>query len=160
MKILACSIVTAALVAAMPLAAPEAWAGDRFRLGLSVGSGHGYYIGGGRHYGTRRHYRRGHRYRYGYRRHGSSRYYSGFTYYGSPRTYYYYSPYDRGRVYYGAPVQLAPPAGATATDPAAPKSTSQGYCREFTRKIIVDGAEQLAYGTACRQPDGTWRIMP
>ncbi len=155
MKILACSIVAAALVAAMPLMAPGASAGENFRFGLSVGSGHGYY-GGNRHYGYRRHYRRP----YGYRRHRSSRYYSGFTYYGSPRTYYYYSPYDRGRVYYGAPVQLAPPAGATATDPAAPKSTSQGYCREFTRKIIVDGAEQLAYGTACRQPDGTWRIMP
>ena len=37
-NILVCSIVAAALVAAMPLMAPEATAGEKFRSGLSVGS--------------------------------------------------------------------------------------------------------------------------
>lgn len=32
------------------------------------------------------------------------------------------------------------------------------YCREFTQTIIIDGDTQRAYGTACRQPDGTWKL--
>ncbi|MCY4501288.1 MAG: RT0821/Lpp0805 family surface protein [Alphaproteobacteria bacterium] len=33
------------------------------------------------------------------------------------------------------------------------------YCREFQTGIIVGGEEQTAYGTACRQPDGSWKIV-
>ncbi|GIX18184.1 MAG: 17 kDa surface antigen [Rhodothalassiaceae bacterium] len=33
------------------------------------------------------------------------------------------------------------------------------YCREFTQKIYVGGEEATGYGTACRQPDGTWKIV-
>jgi surface antigen len=32
-------------------------------------------------------------------------------------------------------------------------------CREFTQRIVVDGEEVAAYGTACRQPDGSWKIV-
>ena len=32
------------------------------------------------------------------------------------------------------------------------------YCREFQQTIIVGTEMQAAYGTACRQPDGTWRV--
>ncbi|MFT5390971.1 MAG: surface antigen [Gammaproteobacteria bacterium] len=32
------------------------------------------------------------------------------------------------------------------------------YCREFTQTVTVGGQEQRAYGTACRQADGTWKI--
>ena len=32
-------------------------------------------------------------------------------------------------------------------------------CREFTQSIYVDGKKETGRGTACRQPDGTWRIM-
>lgn len=32
------------------------------------------------------------------------------------------------------------------------------YCREFTQAITVAGKTQQGYGTACRQPDGTWQI--
>jgi surface antigen len=32
-------------------------------------------------------------------------------------------------------------------------------CREFQQKIVVGGEEVQGYGTACRQPDGTWRIV-
>jgi surface antigen len=31
------------------------------------------------------------------------------------------------------------------------------YCREYQSYIYIDGQEQQAYGTACRQPDGAWR---
>ena len=33
------------------------------------------------------------------------------------------------------------------------------YCREFTQTITVGGRTEEAYGTACRQPDGTWKIV-
>lgn len=31
-------------------------------------------------------------------------------------------------------------------------------CREFTQNVMIGGKEQQAYGTACRQPDGSWKI--
>lgn len=33
------------------------------------------------------------------------------------------------------------------------------YCREYETAIFVDGREETGYGTACRQPDGTWEIQ-
>ena len=33
------------------------------------------------------------------------------------------------------------------------------YCREYVQTVSVGGQPQQAYGTACRQPDGTWRIV-
>lgn len=33
------------------------------------------------------------------------------------------------------------------------------YCREFSQKITVGGRTENGYGTACRQPDGTWQIV-
>lgn len=33
------------------------------------------------------------------------------------------------------------------------------YCREFQQTIVVGGRSQNAYGTACRQPDGSWQIQ-
>jgi len=33
------------------------------------------------------------------------------------------------------------------------------YCREYQQTIVVGGKEQTAYGTACRQPDGSWKIQ-
>jgi surface antigen len=38
------------------------------------------------------------------------------------------------------------------------KVASGDYCREFSQRIYVEGREQTAYGNACRQPDGTWKI--
>jgi surface antigen len=54
-------------------------------------------------------------------------------------------------------VWSAPPAGSTA---AKPPVAGGPECREYQRTIIIDGKQELAYGTACRQPDGTWRIRP
>ena len=33
------------------------------------------------------------------------------------------------------------------------------YCREYQTTINVGGKSEQAYGTACRQPDGSWRIL-
>ncbi|MFQ5535340.1 MAG: hypothetical protein ACE5EM_11030 [Sphingomonadales bacterium] len=42
--------------------------------------------------------------------------------------------------------------------PARTKASDQ-YCREYTTEIIINGEPQEAYGQACRQEDGTWKIM-
>ncbi|HEX6980842.1 MAG TPA: RT0821/Lpp0805 family surface protein [Alphaproteobacteria bacterium] len=34
------------------------------------------------------------------------------------------------------------------------------YCREFQQTVQIGGETQRAYGTACRQPDGSWRVVP
>jgi surface antigen len=34
-----------------------------------------------------------------------------------------------------------------------------GYCREFQQTVRVGGRSRQAYGTACREPDGSWRIV-
>jgi surface antigen len=33
------------------------------------------------------------------------------------------------------------------------------YCREFQQDIVVGGQTQQGTGTACRQPDGSWRVQ-
>ncbi len=39
-------------------------------------------------------------------------------------------------------------------------STSSGqYCREYQQTVTVGGRTQQAYGTACRQPDGQWKVV-
>lgn len=44
--------------------------------------------------------------------------------------------------------------------PQAPYQTADGgYCREFQQHIIVGGQRQDGYGRACRQPDGSWKIV-
>lgn len=32
------------------------------------------------------------------------------------------------------------------------------YCREYQQTVTVGGKTEDAYGTACRQPDGTWKV--
>jgi len=39
------------------------------------------------------------------------------------------------------------------------QAPSGQYCREYQQEIIVGGEPQKSYGTACRQPDGSWRIQ-
>ncbi|MGE5503504.1 MAG: glycine zipper 2TM domain-containing protein [Actinomycetota bacterium] len=41
------------------------------------------------------------------------------------------------------------------------RSWNQGgsYCREYQTVAMIGGHRQVAYGTACRQPDGQWQIV-
>ncbi len=32
------------------------------------------------------------------------------------------------------------------------------YCREYTQTVRIGGEDHQAFGTACRQADGTWKI--
>ena len=38
-------------------------------------------------------------------------------------------------------------------------SSSGRYCREYQQTVTVGGRTEDAYGTACRQPDGSWEIV-
>lgn len=33
------------------------------------------------------------------------------------------------------------------------------YCREYRSTAMIAGKRQQMYGTACRQPDGTWQVQ-
>ena len=38
-------------------------------------------------------------------------------------------------------------------------SSNGKYCREFQSEVVVGGERQNAHGTACREPDGSWKIV-
>jgi surface antigen len=48
--------------------------------------------------------------------------------------------------------------GYVVPQPAYQNDNGQ-YCREYTQEITVGGKTEEGYGTACRQPDGSWKIM-
>lgn len=33
------------------------------------------------------------------------------------------------------------------------------YCREYLQTVVIAGEENRAYGTACRKPDGSWKVV-
>ncbi len=37
--------------------------------------------------------------------------------------------------------------------------TTQGPCREYTMEALIGGQREQIYGTACRQADGSWKIV-
>ncbi|MCB1491917.1 MAG: glycine zipper 2TM domain-containing protein [Rhodobiaceae bacterium] len=41
--------------------------------------------------------------------------------------------------------------------PTAPYQRGGTDCRDYTHTIYINGRPETARGTACRQPDGTWR---
>ena len=87
--------------------------------------------------------------------------------FGAP--YYYYPPpryyYPPPPVVYAPPppVVYAPPPPVVYAPPApisAPAlSVAQEHCREYQAPAVVGGEPGNTYGTACLQPDGTWRIV-
>lgn len=48
---------------------------------------------------------------------------------------------------------------AMSSEASALGYTNNDYCREYTRTIYVGGQAQQGYGTACQQPDGSWKII-
>jgi surface antigen len=47
----------------------------------------------------------------------------------------------------------------TVTPYKAYQNDNGQYCREYTQTITVGGKTHQGYGTACRQPDGSWKII-
>ena len=39
------------------------------------------------------------------------------------------------------------------------QAESGQYCREYQTTVTVGGKTEQAYGTACRQPDGSWKLV-
>ncbi|MBL8645483.1 MAG: glycine zipper 2TM domain-containing protein [Rhodospirillaceae bacterium] len=39
------------------------------------------------------------------------------------------------------------------------RTTGGRYCREFQTDVTVGGKRENAHGTACQEPDGSWRIV-
>ncbi len=48
--------------------------------------------------------------------------------------------------------------GVVVPRPAFKNELNQ-YCREFQQTVVINGERQSAYGTACRQPDGQWKLV-
>ena len=47
----------------------------------------------------------------------------------------------------------------SVTPTATYQSAGGEYCREYQQTVTVGGEQQSAYGTACRQPDGSWKLV-
>lgn len=49
-------------------------------------------------------------------------------------------------------------SGSYTPRPAYQNDSGQ-YCREYQQTVTIGGEVQNAYGKACRQPDGSWKIV-
>ena len=47
----------------------------------------------------------------------------------------------------------------TVTPTRTYQAASGVYCREYQQEIIIGGEPHKSYGTACRQPDGSWKTQ-
>jgi len=160
------SAIAVSVLAAALAATPGAWAdGGRH---YSDRQGHGqYYRHNDRHYGHKGYYRD---YRHGYKGHykhhddddGEKLLIGllvgglvGYAIGNQPPS------YDSGPSYY-APATSQPRVEAYPA-PQYSYGEPAGTClqeREYQTKVIVGGKQVDAYGTACLQPDGSWRRGP
>jgi surface antigen len=60
----------------------------------------------------------------------------------------------------GVPAQWRNPdtGNSYSVVPTRTYDTSTGPCREYTIDAMIGGRPEKIYGTACRQPDGSWRV--
>ena len=73
--------------------------------------------------------------------------------------YSYGHPYYAPAPVYAVPAQLPPTAASPEQPSYSANREETAYCREYTKNILVDGKEEMSYGTACLQDDGRWRII-
>lgn len=61
----------------------------------------------------------------------------------------------------GRPVAWTnPDSGHEGTvTPVRTYQSGDTYCREFQSDVVIGGKNEKAYGTACRQPDGSWKVQ-
>lgn len=54
-----------------------------------------------------------------------------------------------------------PDSGNSGTYTPVRDGTDQSgnYCREYQTAVNIGGQTEQAYGTACRQPDGSWKVV-
>ena len=56
-------------------------------------------------------------------------------------------------------IQEPAPPPVVVQPPAVVAPAPSTYCREYTSTATVGGRPVETYGTACRQPDGSWKIV-
>lgn len=56
-------------------------------------------------------------------------------------------------------VIVTPPPVVVQPPPVVMEAPSRAYCREYTTTVNVNGRPVETFGTACMQPDGSWRIV-
>jgi len=49
-------------------------------------------------------------------------------------------------------------SGSVTAVNEGPEKSTGNYCRKYKQTIVVDGQAETAYGTACKQHDGTWAL--
>jgi surface antigen len=61
----------------------------------------------------------------------------------------------------GRPVAWSnPDSGHQGTvTPTRTYQSGDSYCREFQSDVVIGGKSEKAHGTACRQPDGSWKVQ-
>lgn len=126
------------LLFAVVIGAAALFATPRAEAGSSVYFGYGHYFGDYGHHGYWHHHHRHH----GYWRHWHP-----------------YPRYHRPPVYDDDIEDWQPAPASPEPSAASPPSAPAPYCREYTTTIVIDGVEQEAYGAACRQEDGSWRLI-
>jgi hypothetical protein len=131
LRLLAAAYTAALFIGTTPAAA------DSVFFGYSSGYGHRQHHRHHHHWHQRHHY--GPRYHYGY--------------YHYPPV--YYPPPPPRVVYVPAP---PPVMSAVPTSPIY-RAPNGEYCREYQSTVTIDGQPQPSYGTACQQPDGSWRVV-
>ncbi len=47
----------------------------------------------------------------------------------------------------------------TVTPVKTYQTAGGSYCREYQTQVNIDGKQEKAYSTACRQPDGSWKLV-
>ena len=63
-------------------------------------------------------------------------------------------------VYIGLPqVVIAPPPVVITPAPLVAQAPPPVRCRSWQGSVVIGGQVQPAYGTQCRMPDGTWRLV-
>ena len=116
---------------------------------------------GGGHHGSWHGHHRGHGHNYGHyygHNYGDSLLIGlGLGFVFSPFLYGY--PYYVPAPAYEAPAQLPPPGFTPNRRSYNTTRDESENCREYTKEILIDGEKTKAYGTACLQGDGSWRIM-
>ena len=50
-------------------------------------------------------------------------------------------------------------ASGNVVAPVASAPQAAPDCREATTTVVIGGRQQRVYGTACRQPDGSWHLV-
>lgn len=150
-KILTLVAATVLSLSALPALA------DSVSFGFTVGD-HGGHHGG---------YRGGHHgWKHGWNHGGWHRGYYERSYFNpwvGPRFYepdYYPAPYySSTRVVYVNPPEPVYYEEAPVVAKKGRVISNDPYCREYQRDVRVGGHMEQSYGTACRQPDGSWKVV-